>query len=112
MWALNSWAAAAGRMNPMSSPVATPSGSPISSGSAELNMISETTGERAIAEKGGVDVGSEGLPLETRIQGNAEDDEPDVEKVLAEEAEAEHQEKGGHRGPGHLGPGEVVDQAG
>ncbi len=73
--------------------------------------LGKDRGERG-AEERGVDVGGERLAPESRVQEDAEDDRPDVEQVLAEQAEPQHQEQAGDRRAGDLGRRDAVDQAG
>ena len=65
--------------------------------------------ERA-AEERRVEMRTEGLAAEPRVERNARDDRPDIEKVLAEQAEAEHEKESRDGRARHLRPCAPVDE--
>src|SRR5271157_6247467 len=96
MCALKRCAAAGARTNPIATLVVTASGTLSVGGIDVLNRISERTGARAVPKKKCcVDMRCEGLSAESRVSVNAENDGPDVDEVLAEEAESQNQEQTG-----------------
>ena len=91
--------------------VTTASGSLTSSASVVLNRISEKTGASAAPKNAVLTCGRERLAPEPRVQPDAEDDRPDVEQVLAEQAEAEHEEQARDGGAGDLRLRDAIDEA-
>ena len=53
---------------------------------------------------------TKGLAAEARVERNARDDRPDIEKVLAEQAEAEHEKESRDGRARHLRAGAPVDE--
>ena len=69
-------------------------------------------GGQCSAEERGVDMARKRLPLESREKEDAEDDRPDVEQILAEEAKAQDKEQAGHRRTRDLRLRHVIDDTG
>ena len=65
--------------------------------------------ERA-AEERRVEMRTEGLAAEPRVERNARDDRPDIEKVLAEQAEAEHEKESRDGRARHFRAGAPIDE--
>jgi hypothetical protein len=53
---------------------------------------------------------TKGLAAEARVERDARDDRPDIEKVLAEQAEAEHEKESRDRRARHLRAGAPIDE--
>ena len=97
-------------MKPTASPVASASGTLASGASVVENRISETIGASAAPKKAVLRCDAHRLAAKAGVEGDARDDRPDVEQVLAEQAEAEHEEQAGDGRAGHLRPGAPIDE--
>src|SRR5512139_323973 len=69
-------------------------------------------GRECDSEEGRVDMHGERLTLEAAVEPDADHNAPYVQKVLAEQREAEHEEQTRHRRARHLRADPVVDKAG
>ncbi len=89
---------------------------PVASGSADRQRKTgaeqdlRDDGRERQAEERGVDMGGERLLPEPGVQEYSEHDRPDVEQVLAEQREPEHEKQARHRGTRHPRSGLVINQ--
>ena len=95
-----------------------PTASPVTERERDADHRREVGGEQDLgknrreraAEERRIEMRTEGLAAEPRVERNARDDRPDIEKVLAEQAKAEHEKESRDGRARHLRAGAPVDE--